>query len=131
LVIGDPQDINTQIGPVITDASRTRIHAHVEKAVKQGAEVVLGGKSLNGQGYYYAPTILGQVTKEMDVFNEEVFGPVVSVTKFATEEEAIELANHSEFGLAASVWTKELSRAHRVANVLETGIVWINGHHRT
>lgn len=100
------------------------------KAVSQGAKIVIGGKPIDRDGYYYYPTILSEVTKEMDIFNEEVFGPVVSITKFSTENEAIELANHSEFGLAASIWTKKLDRAHRVANELETGITWINGHHR-
>jgi acyl-CoA reductase-like NAD-dependent aldehyde dehydrogenase len=129
LRIGDPQDISTQIGPVITRESLERIHEHVKNAISDGAELVCGGMPLEGQGYYYLPTILGNVTREMRIFKEEVFGPVVAITKFSTIQEAVELANDSEFGLGASIWTRDMATAHKMANQVDAGVVWINGHH--
>lgn len=130
LRMGDPQDPNTQIGPVITSESREKIHAHVQNAIGQGATLVQGGRIEKGDGFYYSPTILGDVTEDMDVFSQEIFGPVVSVTKFSSPEGAIRLANASEFGLAASIWTRNLQIAHKVAKKIDCGIIWINGHHR-
>ena len=132
--MGDPFDVGTQMGPVISCASRTRIKGMVDAAIDAGAKVLTGAcipdmAAPFDKGYYYAPTLL-QVTPEMDIWREEVFGPVLVAVPFDTEEEAITLANDSPFGLAAAIWTKDVMRAHRVAEDLDVGIIWINDHHR-
>lgn len=129
LIIGDPQNQKTQLGPVITGESRTSIHKNVTLAVSEGATLVCGGYPIEREGFFYAPTILADVTTKMSIFHKEVFGPVVTITKFSSEAEALQLANDSEFGLAASVWTQNLSCAHRMAKSLDVGIVWVNTHH--
>jgi acyl-CoA reductase-like NAD-dependent aldehyde dehydrogenase len=132
--MGDPQLMRTQMGPVISGASRERIAAMVDAGVAQGAKVHAGAKCPDmpapfDKGYYYEPTILG-VTPQMDIWRDEVFGPVVVAVPFKTEAEAIALANDSPYGLAAAVWTKDVMRSHRVADKLDVGLIWINDHHR-
>jgi len=132
--LGDPFDVSTQMGPVISSASRERISGLVERSKKEGAHVFTGGCNALlpapfDKGYYYAPTILG-VDSSMEIWREEVFGPVVVAVPFKDEAEAVRLANDSPFGLAAAIWTKDVMRAHRVAEQMDVGIVWINDHHR-
>mmetsp|Transcript_10394 Transcript_10394/g.23035 ORF Transcript_10394/g.23035 Transcript_10394/m.23035 type:complete len:344 (-) Transcript_10394:201-1232(-) len=132
--MGDPFDLGTQMGPVISSQARTRISGMVELAKQQGAVVHAGAKAAHlpepfHRGYFYEPTVLG-VTTQMDIWRDEVFGPVVVAVPFRTEAEAIFLANDSPFGLAAAVWTKDVARAHRVAHSMDVGIVWVNDHHR-
>jgi acyl-CoA reductase-like NAD-dependent aldehyde dehydrogenase len=132
--LGDPTSMNTQMGPVISKSSRERISRMVETAKMQGAQIVTGGsipvleKPFNN-GYFYSPTVI-KVDQSMEIWREEVFGPVVVAIPFSTESEAIKLANDSPFGLAAAIWTKDVMRAHRVADKLDVGIIWINDHHR-
>jgi acyl-CoA reductase-like NAD-dependent aldehyde dehydrogenase len=134
LVVGDPTRPETQIGPMVSKRQLDVTMKYVEIGKAEGATLAAGGTRLTGgaydTGYYHAPTVFSHVTNDMRIAQEEIFGPVVCVLGFDTEEEAIALANGTEFGLAASVWTKDITRAHRVSQSIEAGIVWINDHHR-
>ena len=132
--IGDPQDLATQMGPLVSEKQRELVERYVKIGIEEGATLAAGGHRPEGaafaRGYYHQPTIFTDVTNDMRIAQEEIFGPVVCVIPFETEEEAIALANGTEFGLATSVWTRDLARAHRVAHRLQSGITWINDHHR-
>ncbi|MEO8450412.1 MAG: NAD-dependent succinate-semialdehyde dehydrogenase [Gemmatimonadota bacterium] len=124
LKVGDPLDPAIQIGPMVDQAGLAKIVEHLDDAVRLGAVVLTGGRALTG--LYYQPTVLTGILPEMKMMQEETFGPVAPVLTFKTEEEAIRLANSSPFGLAAYLWTANLSRAYRVAEALEFGIIGIN-----
>ncbi|QGG40592.1 aldehyde dehydrogenase family protein [Aeromicrobium yanjiei] len=128
IVLGNPTDQATEMGPISQEKILRGVHEGVDRAIAQGAELVTGGLTgaVPDQGWFYAPTILGGVTPEMDAFSTEFFGPVLAVTAFDTEEEALALANGTEFGLAAGIWTRDLGRAHRVARNIVAGTAWIN-----
>jgi len=123
---GNGLEDGTTHGPVITEKAMNDIHAKVESAVSQGATVVAGGKPKGGNGYFYEPTILTNVDRSMRVFSEEIFGPVAPIFKFKTEEEAIHMANDTEFGLAAYFYSENLSRIWRVAESIDYGMVGVN-----
>jgi acyl-CoA reductase-like NAD-dependent aldehyde dehydrogenase len=123
LKLGDPLNENTDVGPMITEDDAERVQEWVQEAEKQGAKVLTGGKR---DGALMEPTILINVKHDMKVICEEIFGPVVSIIPFEKEEEAIRMANDSEFGLQAGVFTQDINRAMRLADELETGGVWIN-----
>ncbi|KAB5531375.1 aldehyde dehydrogenase [Coniochaeta sp. 2T2.1] len=127
--VGSPFDESTQQGPQTSKMQYDKVLGYIDIAKEQGAKVVTGGKALQvdgGKGYYIEPTIFSEVTSDMRIFQEEVFGPVLVVSTFKTEEEAIALANNSTYGLAAMVFTENLSVAHRTAGKLQAGTVWIN-----
>jgi acyl-CoA reductase-like NAD-dependent aldehyde dehydrogenase len=132
--IGDPSDPSVQLGPVISAKQRQRVLNYVEIGVKEGARLVSGGRipadPALARGFFVEPTVFADVTSKMRIYQEEVFGPFTSITRFKDEAEAISLANDSPFGLAGAVRTSNIVRAHRVAAKLRCGIVWINDHHR-
>ena len=132
--IGDPMDPDTQMGPVASSKQYDRVLAYIKKGVDEGARVLTGGQAVMtppfDQGYHIAPTVFTDVRPSMAIAQEEIFGPVTTVTRFSSEAEAIAIANNSRYGLGAAVWTRDVARAHRVAHALESGVVWINDHHR-
>lgn len=124
--LGNGSDADTTHGPVITEKAAADIHAKVENAVAEGAKVVIGGKPSDLGSCFYEPTILTEVNDQMRVFREEIFGPVAPVFKFSTEEEAISMANDTEFGLAAYLFTENMSRIWRVSEGIDYGMVGVN-----
>lgn len=130
LTLGDPFDSNVQVGPVINEGAAVRIKGMIDRAREEGARLVFGGDRAKGEladGYFITPTIFVDVDPTSELSREEVFGPVVTITKFSEQAEAIRLANDTRFGLAAYIWTSDLQRAHIVADQLQVGNVWING----
>ncbi len=127
--IGDPRDESVSLGPMIEQAHFDKVTGYLKTAQDEGAKLVTGGKVQSdfGSGWYIEPTIFDGVTADMTLFQEEVFGPLLAVTAFETEEEAVALANNSLYGLAASFYTQDLKRACRVANQIQAGMVSING----
>ncbi|MEU3309878.1 aldehyde dehydrogenase [Nocardiopsis sp. NPDC006832] len=126
--MGDPLDEDTEIGPLAFEEQRNKVAGYVDLGRAEGARVLTGGRPSDGGlgGYFYEPTILVDVDNDMRVVREEIFGPVLAVMPFDTEEEVLRLANDTEYGLAAGVWTSNLARAHRMADRLEAGTVWVN-----
>lgn len=129
LKIGNAADYQTEFGPVISRHHRDQLIRSVQQAVDQGAQLACGGKipeNVPENGAYIEPTILTGITPEMKIAREEVFGPVLAVMKFASEEEAVAMANDTRYGLACSIWTKDLKKAERVSQKMKCGTVWIN-----
>ncbi|KAF4143943.1 Aldehyde dehydrogenase family [Phytophthora infestans] len=129
--LGDPMDDRTQMGTIISEPHLLRIHAMVERARQDGATVRCGGRGATDlKGYFYEPTVITDVTSDMEIVQQEVFGPVVAAYSFKDEADAVKHANDSPFGLGAAIWTNNIKQAHRVANTLSAGIIWLNDHHR-
>jgi succinate-semialdehyde dehydrogenase/glutarate-semialdehyde dehydrogenase len=126
MTVGRGTEGDVQVGPLIDDEQRSKVAELVDDAVAKGAEVRVGAKAPEGPGYFYQPTVLGSVTPDARILREEVFGPVAPVAPFATEEEALRAANDSEYGLVAYAFTRDLSRALRVAEGLEVGMLGLN-----
>lgn len=129
ILIGDPQDEATQMGPMVSLAQREKVLSYIDKGKAEGATLVTGGgipNSVTGEGFYIQPTVFADVTDDMTIAREEIFGPVMCVLDFEDEAEVIERANATEFGLSAGVFTADFSRAHRVVDQLEAGTLWIN-----
>ncbi len=126
LKIGDPMEETTDIGPLATDKIREGVHEQVQKSVAAGAKLVTGGNRVHGPGYFYEPTILTNVPKGSPAYTEEVFGPVASVFRVRDNDEAIEVANDSLFGLGASVWTNDSEEQELFVRELEVGMVFVN-----
>jgi succinate-semialdehyde dehydrogenase/glutarate-semialdehyde dehydrogenase len=127
LVQGDPLDEATQIGPLARANLRDTLHDQVQRTLESGATVRLGAELPEGDGFFYPPTILDHVTPEGVAFTEETFGPVASVTRVADADEAVRLANQTDFGLGAALWTTDLDRARELVGRIEAGAVFVNG----
>jgi acyl-CoA reductase-like NAD-dependent aldehyde dehydrogenase len=126
LKVGDPSSDDTDIGPLVNAKALKTIDSQVNDSIKEGAEVFIGGEQMGSKGYFYKPTILGHTTPNMRIVNEEVFGPVAPILIAENEKEAIKLANDSEFGLGASIWTTDLENAEVLSNIIKSGIVSVN-----
>lgn len=128
--MGDPMDMDTQVGPVTTPPQYNKVLGYIDIAKGEGAKAVLGGHKGTapecGQGWFVEPTIFTEVKNSMRIAQEEVFGPVLSVIRFKDEEEALKIANDVRFGLASAVWTKDIGRAIRMSDRLQSGTVWVN-----
>jgi succinate-semialdehyde dehydrogenase/glutarate-semialdehyde dehydrogenase len=130
LTVGDPMQWDTEIGPMVSEEQAQLVMELVDDAVEHGAKRLTGGpaKVKGAKGKFIAPIVLTGVTHEMRIMKEEIFGPVLPVVTVDSEEEAVRLANDSEFGLGASVWTKDRDKGERIARRIESGMVWINDH---
>lgn len=127
--MGDPWKDDTFQGPQITKAQYDRVLSYIEAGKSEGATLISGGephKDVGGKGYFIAPTIFTDVKDNMRIYREEVFGPFVAISSFKTEEEAIDRANDTTYGLGAALFTQNITKAHRVARRIEAGMVWIN-----
>jgi acyl-CoA reductase-like NAD-dependent aldehyde dehydrogenase len=130
--VGDPFSPDTQMGPVVSEHQRNSIEAYLRSAIKEGAKMALGQlsplpKPLD-KGYYVMPTVLTGVTPEMKVYREEIFGPVACIIKYSDKDNVIKMANDNRYGLAASVWTKDIKKGNKAAQAIQAGTTWINDH---
>jgi betaine-aldehyde dehydrogenase len=124
--MGDPQDPDVNFGPMVSERQRDIVADYIKKGIAEGARLVAGGSVVKGDGYFIEPTVFADVTDDMAIAREEIFGPVLSVLEFDTEEEALARANDTEYGLAAGVFTADLTRAHRMVAGFEAGTCYIN-----
>jgi betaine-aldehyde dehydrogenase len=135
IAIGKGISADTEMGPLVNEVQFKRVLEYIKIGQEEGAKLVCGGKSADSKdlagGYYIEPTIFSDVSPDMRIVQEEIFGPVVVVQKFSGEQEAIDLANQTDYGLAAAVFTNDVSRSYRVIKALKAGITWINGYHFT
>ena len=129
MVVGDPMDPKTRYGALASKKQIETVQRYVDTASREGARLIAGGQRADigtGKGYFFQPTVFDDVTPEMTIAREEIFGPVLAAIEFADVDEAIARANDSPYGLAAAVWTRDIKKAHYVARRLQAGTVWVN-----
>ena len=124
--VGDPFDPATEQGPQVSQEQFDRVMGYIDAGKKDGARMLLGGNRVGQKGYFIEPTVFADVKDEMKIAREEIFGPVMSILKFKDADEVIERGNRTFYGLAAAVWTRDISKAIRLANSLRAGTVWVN-----
>lgn len=133
LKLGNPLDPSTDVGPIISKKQKETVLSYIEAGIQEGATLVCGGKEVRvpgcEEGHFIEPTIFTNVTNDMKIAQEEIFGPVLSVIRYSELDEAIQLANDTIYGLAAGVWTRDVNKAYEVARKLQAGVVWINDWH--
>lgn len=128
VVVGDPQDPDTDLGPLISMAHRAKVAGMVERAPGQGGRIVCGGSAPDRPGSFYLPTVIADVAEQSEVYRDEIFGPVLTVRSFTDDNDALRQANDTDYGLAASAWTRDVYRAQRASREIRAGCVWINDH---
>ena len=126
ITVGSGLDPKTQMGPLVSEEQLRRVCGYLEAGFSEGANAVAGGHKSGDRGYFVEPTVLVNTKENMKVVREEIFGPVVAAMPFTDPEEIIPRANNSEYGLAAAVWTRDIGKAHRMAEQFRAGTVWIN-----
>ena len=129
--IGDPFDSKTDQGAIVSIEHLNKISKYVNHAIKEGGQIVVGGDipQINGEcasGWYFSPTVIEQLSQDSILNQEEIFGPVVTLSEFDQENDVIEMANNTNYGLASIIWTEDIDRAHKLAEVVESGLVWVN-----
>ncbi len=126
--LGPALSPDTEMGPLVSKVQQKRVLGYIDSGVEEGAELLVGGRKVTQSGCYVEPTVLGNVTDDMKVVQEEIFGPVLVVTPFDDLDDAVEKANMTKYGLGASIWTKDISTVHRLVPRLQAGTVWVNTH---
>lgn len=126
MVVGDPLDPNTDMGPMVNSAQRDRLEAQIKDTLAAGAKLLLGGRRPERKGYFFEPTVLANVTNSMRIAQEEAFGPAAPIIAVDSEDEAIKVANDTEYGLGASIWTEDLEKAEALAKKITAGLVFVN-----
>ena len=126
--VGDPTAAGTRLGPLVNANQFKRVRSYIDKGIEEGAELVLDGRETGlGTGYFVGPTVFANVTEDMTIAREEIFGPVLSIIGYRDEDDAVRIANDSDYGLSGGVWSADRARAERVARQMRTGQVYING----
>ena len=126
LKVGDPKDDGSNLGALVSESHLQKVASYVELAQEEGGKILHGGNRVAGEGYFYLPTVIEGLDANCRTNQEEIFGPVVTMMPFRDEAEAVHIANSTEYGLACTIWTQNLTKAHRVAHAIKSGIIWIN-----
>ncbi len=128
MIAGDPLDPETQLGPLASRAQLLKVLSYFAVASEEGLDCISGGRRLEKQGYFVAPTVYRNVSPDSRIAREEIFGPVAAMIRFDDEDQAVSIANGTRYGLAAGVWTEDLRRAHRMLHRIRAGTIWVNNY---